>query len=170
MRKKTDTAAQPKKNTPRSLIVKRIVGVVSFLIFVGLLVLITLRIGIPLINAIFSGDSGTDAFEQLVRANPIKGRLVYIAIQILQVFIAFIPGEAVEIAGGLAFGPWEGLGLSMIGVAIGSSIIFLLTKTLGIKFVRLFVSEERLNDLAIIRSDTRLNSLVFLVFFASTHI
>ena len=165
MRKKTDTAASSEKNVSGGIIAKRIIGVVSFLIFIGLLVLITFKIGIPLINAIFSGESGSGAFEQLVKANPVKGRLLYIAIQVLQVFIAFIPGEAVEIAGGLAFGPWEGLALSMVGVAIGTCIIFLLSKTLGIKFVRLFVSEERLNDLALIRSDTRLNMLVFLMFF-----
>lgn len=160
--KAAETAAE---DSERGIVLKRMIGIASFLIFVGLMVLITLKIGIPLVNAVFTGGSGADTFEALVKAHPIRGRLLYIGIQILQVFIAFIPGEAVEIAGGLAFGPWEGLALSMIGVAIGSCVIFLLSKTLGIKFVRLFVSEERLNDLAIIRSDARLNSLVFLLFF-----
>ena len=144
---------------------KRTVGIISFIIFVALLVLITFRIGIPLVSSVFSGGDGAGTFMQMVEAKPVKARLVYLGIQVLQVFIAFIPGEAVEIAAGLAFGPWEGLALSLLGVAIGSSVIFLLTKTLGVRFVRLFVSDERLNDLAIIRSDTRLNALVFLIFF-----
>lgn len=164
MKRQKDTA--PASDTPRkNLALKRTIGIISFVVFIGLLLWITYAIGMPLIDAIFSGENGSKVFMEMVERRPIMGRLIYVGIQILQVFIAFIPGEAVEIAGGLAFGAWEGLALSLLGVAIGSTIIFLLSKTLGIKFVKLFVSEERINDLAIIRSDTRLNALVFLIFF-----
>ncbi len=154
-----------KKDTRSHLALKRTIGIFSFVIFIGVLLAVTYVIGMPLIEAIFAGENGGEVFMDMVERRPIMGRLIYVGIQILQVFIAFIPGEAVEIAGGLAFGAWEGLALSLLGVAIGSSIIFCLSKTLGVKFVELFVSEERLNDLAIIRSDTRLNALVFLIFF-----
>lgn len=147
------------------LALKRTIGIISLVLFVALFAWITIAIGKPLITSMFEGENGAETFAKMVDEKPIAGRLIYIGVQILQVFIAFIPGEAVEIAGGLAFGAWEGLLLSLIGVAIGSSIIFMLSKTLGMKFVRLFVSDERINDLAIIRSDTRLNALVFLIFF-----
>ncbi len=160
-----DVASDRSAKASSHIAAKRTVGIVSFLLFIGLLVLITVKIGIPLVNSIFSGGDGVNTFWSIVDGNPLKARLLYIGIQVLQVFIAFIPGEAVEIAGGLAFGAWEGLLLSLIGVAIGSCIIFFFSKTLGLKFVRLFVSEERLNDLALIRSDSRLNLLVFLMFF-----
>lgn len=149
----------------RHLALKRTIGIISLVLFLALFAWITIVIGKPLITSMFEGENGAETFIKMVDENPVAGRLIYIGIQILQVFIAFIPGEAVEIAGGLAFGAWEGLLLSLIGVAIGSSIIFMLSKTLGMKFVRLFVSDQKINDLAIIRSDTRLNALVFLVFF-----
>lgn len=147
------------------LALKRTIGIISLVLFVALFAWITIAIGKPLITSMFEGENGGEAFAKMVDEKPIAGRLIYIGVQILQVFIAFIPGEAVEIAGGLAFGAWEGLGLSLLGVAIGSSIIFMLSKTLGMKFVRLFVSDDKINNLAIIRNDTRLNSLVFLIFF-----
>ena len=151
------------------LAAKRIIGVVSVLVFIGLLVWVTLKIGLPLLNYYFGGASasaeGTLGFRDMVAASPIKGRLIYVGIQILQVFIALIPGEVVEIAAGVAFGPFEGLALSLLGVAIGSSIVFLLTKTLGVRFVELFVSREKLNGMRFIRNDSSLNGLVFLVFF-----
>jgi len=167
MKKKTgETAALQTTEAPKkNLKLKRTIGIISFVIFIGVLLWITFAIGIPLVEAVFGGENGAEAFSQMVRDNPVTGRLLYVGIQILQVFIAFIPGEAVEIAAGLAFGAWEGLALSLLGVAIGSSIIFLLSKTLGHRFVELFVSEEQLNNFSLIRSDTRLNSLVFLIFF-----
>ncbi len=166
MKKTSDITSSTDSTAPRkNLALKRTIGIISFVIFIGVLLWITYAIGKPLIEAIFGGENGAEVFTEMVQRRPIAGRLIYIGIQILQVFIAFIPGEAVELAAGLAFGAWEGLFLSLLGVAIGSSVIFLLSKTLGHKFVELFVSEEQLNDLAIIRSDTRLNALVFLIFF-----
>ena len=160
---------QTQEDRRKHLAAKRVIGIVSILVFIALLLFVTFRIGIPLLNSVFGGveatEEGTLAFRDMVAQNPVGGRLLYIGIQILQVFIAFIPGEVVEIAGGVAFGPLEGLLLSMIGVAIGSSIIFILTKTLGTKFVELFVSREKIDNLAFIRTNSRLNSLVFLVFF-----
>lgn len=161
--KNKNTAVAPEEKGHLAL--KRTIGIISLVLFLGLFAWVTIAIGKPLITSMFEGENGAETFLKMVEKNPVAGRLIYIGIQMLQVFIAFIPGEAVEIAGGLAFGAWEGLLLSLIGVAIGSSIIFILSKTLGMKFVRLFVSDEKINDLAIIRSDTRLNSLVFLVFF-----
>lgn len=50
---------------------------------------------------------------------------------VLQVVVAVIPGEALEIGAGYAFGAWEGLLLCLIGAAIGSAIIFFFVKLLA---------------------------------------
>ncbi len=153
----------------KHLALKRTIGIISFLIFVALLVWVTLKIGIPLINHYFGGTTtetaDTGYFSSLVENNPISGRLIFVGIQILQVFIAFIPGEVVEIAAGAVFGALEGTLLSLLGVTIGSVIIFLLTKWLGIKFVSLFISEEKINSMKFLKNDRSLNNLVFLIFF-----
>ncbi len=162
----TTTEATNKKD---HLALKRCIGIISFLVFLGLLVWITIKIGIPLINHYFGGTTtetaDTGYFSSLVENAPISGRLIFLAIQILQVFVAFIPGEVVEVAAGAVFGPIEGTGLSLLGIAIGSTIIFLLTKWLGIKFVSLFISEEKINSMKFIKNNRRLNNLVFIIFF-----
>ncbi len=151
------------------IVLKRTIGIISFLIFIALLGWITVKIGLPLINHYFGGTTtetaDTGYFSSLVENNPISGRLIFLAIQILQVFVAFIPGEVVEVAAGAVFGPVEGTGLSLLGIAIGSTIIFLLTKWLGIKFVSLFVSEEKINSMKFIKNNRRLNNVVFFIFF-----
>jgi len=148
------------------LALKRTIGVILVVFFFALLGLIAVFVGKPLVETIFGGEGdAAGTFQKIVDENPISGRLIYVGIQILQVFVAFIPGEVVEIAGGLAFGAIEGMLLSMLGVAIGSSIIFMLTKTLGMKFVELFVSRDKINDLKFIRNGRNLEWLVFYVFF-----
>ncbi len=148
------------------LALKRTIGIILVILFFALLGVLAVYVGKPLLDTIFGGEGdAAGAFQKIVDDNPLAGRLIYVGVQILQVFIAFIPGEVVEIAGGLAFGAIEGMLLSLLGVAIGSGIIFTLTKTLGMKFVELFVSREKINELRFIRDGRNLEWLVFCVFF-----
>jgi len=151
----------------KHLALKRTIGIISVVVFFSLMALAAIYIGKPLIQAIFGSGEGSAAtvFQNMVNDNPIRARLIYVGVQILQVFVAFIPGEVVEIAGGLAFGAIEGMILSLIGVAIGSSVIFMLTKTLGMRFVELFVSRDKINELRFIRNGKNLEWIVFYVFF-----
>ena len=158
------TAEKPSERSHLAL--KRTVGIILVTVFFGLMILLAVFVGKPLVESIFSGEGdAASTFQKIVDSNPVSGRLIYVGIQILQVFIAFIPGEVVEVAGGLAFGAIEGMLLSLIGVAIGSSVIFMLTKTLGMRFVELFVERERINEMKFIRDGRNLEWLVFYVFF-----
>ena len=69
--------------------------------------------------------------------------LCLIGLMCFQVVVAVLPGEPIEIGAGVAFGAWQGLGLCLMGAALGSTIIFLFTKKLGIKLVEVFVPLER---------------------------
>lgn len=152
------------------IVIKRIIGIISVLVFIGLMVWATLKIGMPVIEKYFGStnvrEANTQVFSDLVKDQPIMGRLIFLGIQVLQVFVALIPGEVVEVAAGAVFGPVEGTGLAMLGVAIGSSIIFLLTKLLGRRFVSLFVSDEQIDaKLKFLGNKRKLNTTVFTVFF-----
>lgn len=170
----------------RHLRAKRIIAVVSALVFIALLVFTHIFIAQPLIDQLFGSapEVPKDAsfiekltstvdpdrldltyLSDMYKSQPVKTVLIYIGVQVLQVFIALIPGEVVEVAAGVIFGPWLGLLYSLLGVAVGSSLVFLLTKLLGLRFVRLFVDEEKINGMKIINSNKRLNSLTFLCYF-----
>jgi len=60
---------------------------------------------------------------------------VFVALQVLQVVVFVLPGEVTQIAGGWLFGLGLGSLLSLLGIAIGSSIAFGLTRWLGVGFV-----------------------------------
>lgn len=67
---------------------------------------------------------------------------IFVAIQVLQVIIAPIPGQAAAFAGGFIFGFWKGWGLTTLGLVIGSLIAMALARVLGISLVRKVVPES----------------------------
>lgn len=91
--------------------------------------------------------------------------LVFLGLQILQVFIALIPGELLESTAGFAFGPIVGTALCYIGVALASALVFLLVKRFGIKLAEVFVSREKINSLRFLRTEKKRNFIIFLIFF-----
>lgn len=91
--------------------------------------------------------------------------LVFLALQILQVFVALIPGELIESVAGFAFGPVLGTLLCYAGVAIASSLVFLLTRKFGVKLVEVFVSREKINQLRFLNTEKKRDILIFLAFF-----
>ena len=89
---------------------------------------------------------------------------IFIGMVILQVIVAVIPGEPMEIGAGYAFGAVEGTILCLVGTAIGSSLVFLFTKKLGIRMVEAFISREKLQSLKFLQNAERLNLVIFLAF------
>ena len=53
-----------------------------------------------------------------------KGWLTILVIQILQIFIAFIPGEIVELLSVMIYGSLGGLLICLLGILIGSILIY----------------------------------------------
>lgn len=104
-------------------------------------------------------------FEEKIAAFGAWGWLVALGIQVLQVLVALIPGEIVEVGCGLAFGVWGGLLICLAGCAIGSAIVFALVRKFGVKLVEVFVSREKINSLGFLKNERKLKSVVFLVYF-----
>lgn len=63
----------------------------------------------------------------------------FLALQILQVVFAPIPSQATGLLGGYLFGFWVGLGLTMLGLTIGSTLAVVAGRLLGASLVRRFI-------------------------------
>lgn len=68
--------------------------------------------------------------------------LAFIGLQILQILVAPIPGEFTGFIGGYLFGIGPGFFYSTIGLTLGSLFAFLISRRLGLSFVRRFVGQE----------------------------
>ena len=134
-------------------------AIVSAVIVVILLLLITLFIWNWL--ASFSKDD----FRAYIQSFGPLGWLVLLGLQVLQVFVALIPGELLETAAGYCFGPFAGTLICYFGITIATILIFLLTARFGVHLVELFVSREKINELRFLNTEKKRNLLIFLLFF-----
>lgn len=99
------------------------------------------------------------------------GFLVYILLQVIQIVVFFIPGEVFQIAGGYIYGSLGGGILSLIGIAIGSSITFWIAHKFGKPFVHRILSKnnfwilEKLDKLGSSKKQKKkINAVVFLLY------
>ncbi len=88
--------------------------------------------------------SDTDKTRELITSAGPWGPLVFMALQILQVFVAPIPGQVIGFVGGYLFGTFWGTVYAMIGATIGFTAIFILARKLGRPFVERFVDQKTL--------------------------
>ena len=71
--------------------------------------------------------------------------LAFMAIQVLQVIVAPVPGEATGFIGGYLFGALPGFLYSSLALAVGSWINFAIGRYLGRRFVRRWLPERQLD-------------------------
>lgn len=105
-----------------------------------------------------------EGFREYIQSFGVWGWLVFLGLQVLQVFVALIPGELLESGAGFAFGPLWGTVICYVGIAIGTALIFFLTRIFGVKLVEVFVSREKINELRFINTEQKRNNLIFLMF------
>ena len=105
-----------------------------------------------------------EAFRQRIDGHWFTGRLVFVLLTAVQVVLAPIPGHPFEIAGGYCFGIFEGAVLVSLGILIGSAVAFLLSRLFGLRIVKLFYSEEKLQKAAFLHENRKTNTVALTAF------
>lgn len=106
-----------------------------------------------------------ERFRQWVDQQGPLAPLLFTGMVILQVIVAVIPGEPLEIAAGYAFGAVEGTILCVLGTFLGGILVFLLVRRFGLRAVEIFFPPEKLQRLRFLHNERRLARWVFLIFF-----
>lgn len=86
------------------------------------------------------------------------------ALVVAQIVVAVLPGEPVELAAGYLFGAWEGTLVCLAGGLVGTLVVTVLVRTLGIRVVRAFFSAEQLEGVAWLRDSARFELVMLVVF------
>lgn len=108
------------------------------------------------------GDA--ERVRAFVSENYFLGALCLILICAVQVIVALVPGELVEIAAGYAFGAVFGTILCVMGMILGSVFVILLVRKFGRKFVYAFYPKEKMDNLPILKNTKKRNTLVLILF------
>ena len=118
-------------------------------------------IGRPLIQ--FVGEP--EKFRAWVNESGIWGMIAFVGMTVFQVIIAFVPGEPLEIGAGYAFGAFWGTLLCIIGITLGSLIVFWLVRTLGVRLLEVFFTYEKIKSVKFLQNEKRLALITFFLFF-----
>ena len=132
---------------------------------ISLAVVLLLAVFVTLFVSHWLHSFSQDDFRDYVRSFGVLAPLVMLGLQILQVFIALIPGEIVESAAGYVLGPWLGTTVCYLGIAIASILIFSLTRRYGVRLVEVFISREKIKELRFLNTERKRDTLIFLLFF-----
>lgn len=140
---------------------KRVTAIVCLCVIAVFFVAFYLAVGKKI--AFFIRDA--DGFREWLDGFGAGSVVVFILLRVVQTVLKLIPGEALEIAAGCAFGVWGGLLWCLVGSVIGSLIIIFLGKKYGMKIVGLFVSPKKMQSVSFLKDKKRLNFVFFLLYF-----
>lgn len=133
------------------------------IIFIGLCVLF-LFVGYKYFHDYFYILKDPDEVRNIINSYGQYSILVFILLQMLQVVVFFIPGEIVQVAGGYIFGTVSGSIISLIGICLGSIIIFMICNIYGKPFVERIISKRHLTFFKRILKLGSVNYIVFLLY------
>lgn len=103
-------------------------------------------------------------FRTMLTSYGIMGVLIFVAVQIIQVIIAFLPGEVTQIAGGYVYGTTLGTVYSMAGIGLGSVIVFFISRLLGHSLLSVVMSKELLGKFSFLMNSPKSELAMFIIF------
>jgi len=105
-----------------------------------------------------------DRFKVWVANMGVVGLLVVFGIQTLQIVIAFIPGEPVEIIAGVLYGSIGGTLVCLLGCIFASSIIFSVSKRFGKRLLYRLFREEKVKGWRWLQDGKKVDTATFMLF------
>jgi len=131
-----------------------------FVLFVAAIVVVSIKFA-PSITALLSSPEKARGF---LLSFGFKSVFVFILLQVLQVVIAVIPGEVVQITGGYVYGIFLGTVYSVVGILLGSLLAFFLVRIIGYPVVKAFVPQKQLNKFNFMINNEKSEITMFVLF------
>lgn len=137
-----------------------ILGCVSAAVVAGCFLTLYLTLGRELMSVI----SDQKTFKAWLDSFSVPANAVFVFIRAFQTVVKIIPAEPLEIGSGYVWGTFGGLFYCMLGTEIGSFVILVLTRVFGLKFVRLFVDIDKINEWNFIKNSKKKYLLLFIIY------
>lgn len=110
---------------------------------------------------LITSQQARDEFVDWVRSHGVWGMLVFLGLELFQIVVAVVPGEPVQIMAGALYGPVGGLALCLVGILLGSALIYAFVRALGAKAV----DPAALHKYRFLQDEKRVRSALYLLFF-----
>lgn len=139
-----------------------LIKLVGLVVFIVLITAIVVAIW-PTLSIVFE-PGGVETFIELITSQGPLGVLILLGMQLLQIIVAFIPGEVVQIAAGMMYGPLWGSVVILVGCVLSSMVVYELVHKLGAPFVRSMVGEKQLLKFRQFELSGKFGVTVFILF------
>jgi uncharacterized membrane protein YdjX (TVP38/TMEM64 family) len=133
---------------------------ILFAIFLGIIIYASFKVA-PSVTRLISRPEKFR--EYLVSYGPVSA-LIYVLASALQIIIAVIPGEIVQVAGGYAFGTPLGTVYALAGTILGTLVAFAATRLLGFSLVKALISPKTLEKFDFLIKTPKFESALFVLF------
>ena len=140
--------------------IKNFFIVISALLLIAAGIFVCIKL-IPFIDSLQDENTRLQ-FEAYINELGFKGFLLFLTIQILQIVIAFIPGEIVELLAGILYGPWLGLLVCLLGNFIASFAIYHIVKLFAHKYTNKF--QEELKLYSFLNNKKKISLYLFIIY------
>ena len=134
-----------------------------------LLILFSIVIGIPAYlyftyPDLISRFKSLDEINKLLNQYKTASIFIYIGLQVFQIVVSILPGQALQFAAGYAYHFWLGFLYSIIGVTLGTVITFYLARLLGRDALHVIFGEERFTRFVRTINSKRSYIVLFVIF------
>ena len=113
----------------------------------------------------FQTEEGITKFRNYISDKGVLSYLIVLGIQIIQIVIAFIPGQFIEMAAATIYSPIVALVILELGLVTATIIIYYLGKWIGKPFIELFLNGENETKFSFIFKSKKMKIVFFVLFF-----
>ncbi len=139
---------------------------ILLILFLVVVTFFTIKL-IPLFKDLGSSE-GRALFKTKIDSMGPLGAFMIIGLVFIQLLLAFLPGEPLEILAGMCYGTIGGMILIFIGVFLGSVIIFFSVKKFGKDFIITFFGKDGYDKVInnkIFKNATKVELILFILYF-----
>ena len=146
----------------KKLAVSLIVKIIFAALIVALLIFTAVKL-MPWFLSLKNTDS-FDSFRNYVTSRGTLGFLIILGIQFLQIIVAILPGEPIEVLSGAMYGPFGGLALCLLGIMLGTLTIYFAVKFFGRELVAKLFGNEKIKSVSFLNDPEKLEIIFFILF------
>lgn len=137
----------------------RFAGLIAFFIVLAIIAVASW----PYVAVLGEPDGLSKLVDNIKNAG-VGGVFILEALQLLQIIVVLIPGEVVQLAAGMMYGPWLGALLIVIGCVVSTAFIYTVVHKLGAPFVRDMVPMDYLEKFQKFERSGKLSAVTFILF------
>lgn len=90
--------------------------------------------------------------------------IAFVGLVALQIVLAFLPGEPLELAAGYMFGSWMGTLICLSGCFIGTALIYCFVKIFKHSLIHMLFQEEKINEVKHLMASKKSIYWFFIIF------